>query len=85
MKQYMEEMITEKTLEGMLKSLTELYVSEQSYPIKIQGFFDVPNFAFSNVIENKDELKGRIKVLAQLLGKETITISSGSAILEVKL
>jgi len=79
------ETINEKVLENMLSYLTELYLSVDKFPHKIQGFWDVPCPPYSLVINSKEELYGRMKQLGQLLNAKAMTITQDNTEITVEL
>jgi hypothetical protein len=79
------ETINEQVLENMLSYLTELYLRVQTYPHKIQGFYDVPCPPYSLVINSKEELYGRMKQLGQLLNAKAMTITQDNTEITVEL
>ena len=77
--------VSDETLENMLSYLTELYLTVNTYPHKIIGFWDVPCPEYSRLINSKEELYGRMKQLGQLLNAKAISVKQGSAEITVEL
>lgn len=75
----------EQILENMLTYLTELYLTVNEYPHKIQGFYDVPCPNYVLTIQSKDELYGRMKQLGQLLNTKDITVKIDGREITVEL
>jgi len=81
---YKAKMFTEKgydILKNVLYNLTNFYMNkkEDEYPFKMGQLFGVPYFIWAHQIENKDELFGRIKILAQLTGIIALDIKVGDS------
>jgi hypothetical protein len=82
-------MFTEKgrdTLTKYLQNLTKLYLKKDiEYPLKIGIVLGIPLFGWANTITSREDLMGRIKAYAQLLGVDEITIQQGSSLITLKL
>lgn len=62
-----------ETLEYYLKNLILEYVSlERTYPSQLSAVLGVPLFKYAMNIKSEDELLGRIKILGQILGIDSI-------------
>ena len=74
-----------KTLKTYLKTLTKFWYTREEYPFSFPILFGVPFMDFAHIIKNKDELIGRIKVLAQILGIEEVTIKVNDTDITINL
>lgn len=54
------------------KNLCKVYHTQDVYPAILGPVLGLPNFEYAANIKSKDELLGRIKALAQILGVKTI-------------
>lgn len=75
--EYQTLMFTEfgySTLQGYLSSLVDIYLKSEpdDYPFILGLVLDVPFFDYAQNIGSSDELYGRIKLLAQILGAEEL-------------
>jgi len=88
--EYNKRMFTEngiKVLNNYLKQLTEFWYTkkEEDYPFKVGRIFGIPNFKFANTFKNKDEMMGRMKMLAQLIGIKDIELVVNNTTIKINL
>jgi hypothetical protein len=74
-----------KVLHNYLKQLTEIWYSKKEYPLKVGKIFGIPNFMYSNIFKNKDELMGRIKMLGQILGVKEVEFNLNNTTIKINL
>jgi len=67
-------------IEKFLENLVLFYhkKKEFDYPFNIGIILGVPLYKGANYVKNKDELMGRIKALAQIIGKKRIKVNLGA-------
>ena len=76
----------EKTLMRYLEHLVGFYMNpNREYPFKIGIIFGIPLFKWANLIDSKEDLFGRIKAYAQILGIDEINTKKGSSMITLKL
>ena len=63
-----------KAIQTYLDSLTKLWITKTDYPFKLGMVVGIPMMTYAQEIKSKDELEGRIKAYAQILGIDKITI-----------
>ncbi len=78
---YVNIMFTEKgynVLFNYMKTLAQMYVNKKDsdYPFKSRPVLGLPIFKYSININSKEDLLGRIKSLAQILGISTIEVET---------
>jgi hypothetical protein len=73
------------SLKQYLYSLVELYINKEEYPFDIGLVLGIPFFKWANKVNSKDELLGRIKVLAQMLGIYKIELKVGKSTIDLTL
>lgn len=56
------------TFENHLKNLIKLYIENNDYPFRVKAFLGIPLFDYVVNINSHQELLGRIKILANMLG-----------------
>jgi len=81
--QYLRTIFSEKgeeTLTTYLKNLIKWYLVklEDEYPFKQGIILGIPLFKYSDVINDKEALGERIKIIAQLLGKKGLLIKTAN-------
>jgi len=77
-----EQMFTEtgiNVLKTYLYTLSKLYIEQSKYPFKMPLVFGIPIYKFSSYIDSKEELMGRIKLLAQIFGILEIKVKTKNA------
>jgi len=60
-------------LTNYLKGLILEYMNREDYPYKLQPVLGIPLFQYSTFIKSDEEMLGRIKILGQILGIDTIS------------
>jgi len=70
-----------KTLQSYLHALLEEYINkkDEDYPFKLGLVLGVPFFGWAHEIVSKEELFGRVKILAQILGIVSLDIKVGES------
>jgi len=76
-------MFTNKGIEVLktyLYTLTKMYFEINEYPYKMPPIMGIPIYKYTTIVNNSDDLLGRIKVLAQIFGITSINVQMKNSI-----
>lgn len=86
--EYLENYFTEdgkETLINYTESLVKVFRTSEptDYPQSFGPVFGIPMFDWSQQVDSQDEMRGRIKVLMQILGLSKLELDNGRYVFEL--